>query len=164
MQHYKTMLTCIAATLILSCSKKDDDKKTTPTPVTPTTDKLIGSWKTIAAVADRPVYHWNTLELVTDLWDREEDCRRDDLLTFKADNSYVADEGATKCTASAPQIKDEGTWKQSGNILTVVEDGIDYDFTIEKLDDSSLVMTARRFYIINGDTTFFYATTTMIRQ
>lgn len=161
MQHIKTLMACMAASLLLSCSKKDEDKTT---PVTPSTDKLVGSWKTISDIADRPVYHWNTSELVTDIWDRERDCRKDDLLIFKADGTYVEDEGASKCDTADEQILYGGSWKKSGSKLTVTEDGTDYAYTIDKQDDSTLVMTGQRYYIINGDTTFYYATTTYSRQ
>jgi hypothetical protein len=161
MQHVKTMLACMAATLLFSCSKKDEDKTT---PVTPSTDKLVGSWKTIADVADRPVHHWSSTEFTTDLWTLEKDCRKDDLLIFKADGTYATDEGATKCNATDEQTSEASPWKKSGSTLTITEDGIDYNVTINKLDDSSLVITGQRWYIINGDTTFYNATTTYSRQ
>ncbi|MES2479425.1 MAG: lipocalin family protein [Bacteroidota bacterium] len=154
------LVALLATSLVLSCSKKDNLK---PTP-SPSTDLIVGKWMTIATVADRPVYHWNTTELVTNLWDREKDCIKDDLIVFKPDNTFYGDEGASKCDASAPQIQDGGTWKKSGTSLILIEDGVEYTYTINQLDDTSLVVTGRRFYIINNDTTFFMATVTYKKQ
>jgi hypothetical protein len=161
MQHIKTLMACMAATLLFSCSKKDEEKTI---PVIPLTDKLVGSWKTISAVADRPVHHWSSTEFTTDLWTLEEDCRKDDLLVFKADGTYFEDEGPTKCKITDEQVTGSSPWKKSGGTLTIIEDGIDYTYTIDKLEGSTLVMTGQRWYIINGDTTFYNATITYSRQ
>lgn len=160
MKHTKMLVALLATSLVLSCSKKDDPK---PTP-SPSTDLIVGKWLTIATVADRPVYHWNTTELVTNLRDREKDCNKDDLFVFKSDNTFYSDEGVSKCDASAPQIQEGGTWVKSGANLTFSEDGVEYTCTIDHLDDTSLVVTERRFYIINNDTTFFMATVTYKKQ
>jgi hypothetical protein len=159
-RYTKTILAFIASTLLFSCSKKEEEIKTP----SPSTEIIVGKWITVATVADRPVYHWNTLELVTDLWDREEDCRKDDLFIIQSDHTFYGDEGASKCDTTHPQIQGTGTWKKSDTNLTLFEDGVEYTYTINHLDDTSLVVTGRRFYIINNDTTFFMATITYKRK
>lgn len=37
-------------------------------------------------------------------------CAQDDILVFKADNSYERGEGPTKCRDKDPQIYEKGTW------------------------------------------------------
>lgn len=160
MKYTKMLLALIASTMLFSCTKKEDEIK----PPTPSTDLIVGKWMTVATIADRPVYHWNTTELVTNLWDREKDCRKDDLFVFKSDNTFYGDEGASKCDAAHPQIQEGGTWVKSGTNLSFKEDGVEYTYAIDHLDDTSLVVTGRRFYIINNDTTFFMATVTYKKQ
>lgn len=163
MQHAKTLLACMAATLLFSCTKKDEESKT-PDPK-PVTSKAVGSWKTIAKVADRPVYHWNTIEYVTDLWDREEECVKDNLLILKADGTGLGDEGATKCKESDAQSTPAGTWKESDGKLTYVDsDGETDSYTIDRLDDSIMVLTGQTWYAISEVRYYYNATTTYRRQ
>lgn len=163
MRHKTTLLAFIAASLLLSCSKKEEDKKT-PDPVG-STSKAVGSWKIIAKVADRPVYHWNTIEYVTDLWDREEACVKDNLRILSADGTGREDEGATKCKDSDPQTTLAGTWKESDGKLTYIDsDGETDSYTIDRLDDSLMVLTVETWYAISEVKYYYNATTTYRRQ
>lgn len=163
MRHTKTLLACMAASLLLSCSKKDDKKPATPKP---SASKVVGSWKVISKIADRPVYHWNTIEYVTDIWDREEECIKDNLFVFSADGKLSGDEGATKCAPANPQNTGAGTWKEESGKLLLSDDAVtDTDsYSIDRLDDSTMVLTGEMWYGINGEKHYYNATTTYRRQ
>ncbi len=55
----------------------------------------------------------------TDSFSSIEACEKDNIFTFKSDNSYLVDEGATKCKSTDPQTNDEGTYTVSADEKTV---------------------------------------------
>ncbi|HRI59628.1 MAG TPA: lipocalin family protein, partial [Saprospiraceae bacterium] len=66
-------------------------------------------------------------------------CDKDNFVEFKADGSFVSDEGATKCNAADPQ-QETGTWAFAQNETHLVVAGADYDFDAEivELTDSKI--------------------------
>ncbi|MDX5346857.1 MAG: lipocalin family protein, partial [Hymenobacteraceae bacterium] len=87
----------------------DDDKKVVPDK---TRSELLtaGSWK-ITAETINPAYDYDgdgTTE--TDLHALKDPCNQDDIIVFKADNTFSIEEGATKCDPTDDQIILSGTW------------------------------------------------------
>lgn len=68
-------------------------------------------------------------------------CSKDDQYVFRANNTYEFNEGATKCAPTDPQIFDTGAWAFLDN-ETKLRIGSE-DFNIEKLDNTSLVLTVQ---------------------
>jgi hypothetical protein len=50
-----------------------------------------------------------------DLFTTMQNCTKDNLYTFKTDQTMLLDEGATKCNASDPQQKNVGNWQLTNN-------------------------------------------------
>lgn len=92
-----------------------------------------GTWKLIALQA-------TFLGMTTDSYAEMEECEKDNLFTFKTDNTLDLDEGPTKCKPDDPQIRNEGPWTLFENDTKINLDNIDYNI---------LELTESRFKI-NG--------------
>lgn len=71
-------------------------------------------------------------------------CEKDDLTIYRTNGTYENNEGATKCSTSAPQIQSAGTWKfinnetqisSLGNGFSIINTFIE---NIELLDENTL--------------------------
>ncbi len=70
-------------------------------------------------------------------------CEKDNLTTFRSDNSYFVDEGATKCDPKDPQTSEEGTYTVSADekIVTLKTKGVisfSVDLNVLSYDDEQL--------------------------
>lgn len=118
------MLMVAALAFATSC-KKDEDSSNSPAK---SKTELItsGSWRVSSLVLGG-----------TDIWPSQDACDKDDLSIFKADGTYIDDEGPTKCDSSDPQ-QSTSTWKFMNN-ETMLE--IDGDVgTIKELSASKMVL------------------------
>ncbi|MGV3598032.1 MAG: hypothetical protein ACO1PI_09195 [Bacteroidota bacterium] len=101
----KLMLVAVAALALTATScKKDVEESVKPTPTpTPTATKTqlltAKSWKRTSMVS-------RNIELFTFM----PDCEKDNVMSFKSNLTYISDEGASKCTPTAPQTEN-GSWK-----------------------------------------------------
>jgi hypothetical protein len=96
---------------INSCKKDSTDETTTP----PTKTELLtaSSWKITAQTISPAIDTLGSLK--TDLYAITEACSQDDLYNFNASGTYSFEEGATKCSPTADQIWDSGTWAFNGD-------------------------------------------------
>ena len=92
---------------ILSSCKKSETAA--PTPLTKTQLISAKSWKLTAVTVKK-----NNDAPVDEFLDYDA-CEKDDLYTYRANNTYEANEGATKCNPSANQIRATGTWAFTTN-------------------------------------------------
>ncbi len=92
-----------------------------------------GSWKLIALEA-------SLFGMTTDSYAEMEECEKDNLFTFKSDNTLEIDEGPTKCDPDDPQIRKVGPWTLFDNDNKINMDSIDFNI---------LELTETRFKI-NG--------------
>jgi hypothetical protein len=123
------VLLMLTATLLFSCKKKkDEDAKL----------KLLTerTWH---------ITQYQYRELPTDPWDVEdvtEVCELDDVFTFLADGTYTLTEGQTKCDPFDPDLIDSGTWsfQNDQSVLRITSLGETFDFTIEQLDENTLMI------------------------
>lgn len=92
-----------------------------------------GSWKLIALQTD-------FFGVPADAYADMEDCEKDNLFTFKTDNTIDLDEGPTKCDPNDPQTRNEGPWTLFDNDTKINMDSIDFEI---------LELTKSRFKI-NG--------------
>ncbi|MCU0324816.1 MAG: lipocalin family protein [Spirosomaceae bacterium] len=70
-------------------------------------------------------------------------CYQDDIHIFDAAGKYTADEGATKCDPSDPQIYSQGTWKWDVNetVIVITEDGAIRKWKVNELTETTLKVT-----------------------
>ncbi|MHA4845097.1 lipocalin family protein [Flavitalea antarctica] len=127
-----------ASICLTACDKNDDNDEKAKT----NTDKLtLAAWKYDKASLD--VNKDGTGDVPVP--DSEiEACERDNLITFKADNTGTVDEGPTKCASSDPQSTGFlWTFKTNETVInfpTAILAGVDGDVTIVSLTETSLVL------------------------
>lgn len=121
-----------------SCKKdKEDD------PVTKTDLLTSGSWKFTAFTVDPPYPIFddqgNIIGTSDDVLGNMDDCSVDDVHSFKADNTFIFDEGASKCDSDDPQSI-SGTWsfKTNETVLSITQDGYTQDNVILELTERVL--------------------------
>jgi hypothetical protein len=116
----KTTLLGIAliATLAFftSCSK---DSTTTTTESN--TQKLVGkNWFMSAAILN-PGISDGMGGTITDFYALMDDCEKDNFMNFKADGTYISDEGILICDTTSAQTT-PGTWKFTNNETNLLID------------------------------------------
>jgi len=97
----------IPIVFLASCNKEDDTPP--PTPTETISDK---NWVLTAWTADPPYQSNGTF--ISDVYNyfsqQGLQCILDDVYYFRADGTYVLEEGATKCDPTNPTIFESGTW------------------------------------------------------
>jgi hypothetical protein len=78
-------------------------------------------------------------------------CTQDDKYSFKIDNTYELNEGATKCNSSSPQVIMTGTWQFTQNETKIKIDAV--ESSIDKLDNNTLIISGS--YYTNPDTNYY---------
>ena len=117
------------ALFFVACDKDDNGANNT--------DNLTGSqWKITSSVAK---FTFNGVEQTVDVYAQLPACQKDNLVEFKTDGTFIADEGATKCSPNDPQ-EETGTWvfAQDETHIVVVSDDLNFDAEILELTDSRL--------------------------
>jgi hypothetical protein len=104
---------CMFLGLLMAC---DPDKGKEENQVNPL---IVGKWKLIASTVSPP------LEGDTDLFATLDDCEKDDILEFKANNTYELTEGLVKC--GEDQILESGGFVLSADLKKFTIDGEDYE-------------------------------------
>lgn len=123
-------------------------KKTEETPVIQPTQKDLltrSQWREVGHTMDH--FGTNRKKFTGgNVYDSRPACRRDHFLSFHADYTFVVDEGATRCTSTAPQqIID--TWSLPGTSGTSLAAPLPYVFapgtlyTILELSETTLTVS-----------------------
>ncbi|HTE26403.1 lipocalin-like domain-containing protein [Flavitalea sp.] len=134
----QSILMLLIGSMCLTACDKDDDKDKEKT----NTEKItLAAWKYDKASLD--VNKDGTGDIPVP--DSElEACERDNLITFKADNTGTIDEGPAKCDPSDPQsIGFTWTFKNNETVInfpTAIVAGVDGDVTIVSLSETSMVL------------------------
>lgn len=140
----------ICTSLLFSCKK--DEETTTPAPTNK--DKLVGKNWTLSAYSIEPAIDIDgngTQE--NNLMPFLQACNLDDFYDLNSDNTYTAEEGASKCDPNDPQVFETGTWAFSSDGTLVIfspNGGASYEQSIESLSTS--VWEATRTVVQNGVT------------
>ena len=134
---YTTLMACMAAMTILSCSKKEEEKEM---PKTTETSSIIGKWKCISAKGDKPIGDDTDRKPIYDIYEENvlPDCRKDDLTVFLEQKIFDLEEGATKCNSTDDQLIRSGIWSVKSDTLHIVILGKATDSKIIQLDKSTL--------------------------
>lgn len=142
----KRLLTMMGAyaLLLTACSKDNTTQpNNTPSPVPSKSNKelLTGTWLMLSVTTNDP-----------DNPNPMPDCSKDDLLTFKADGTCLADAGSTLCDSTQPQTQ-SGTWNIDAypKLTWNVTGELASENTITQLDDNTLKME-RKFPQVNNYT------------
>lgn len=103
---------CLFALAISTSCKKDDNNPGSSSGNKSST-LSSGKWKIISSTASYTVagQQFNNIDIFTPL----PGCQKDDLFLFNGDGTCTKDEGASKCSSSAPQTSDAGTWQLLNN-------------------------------------------------
>lgn len=130
------LLALLAATSLTACKKDDED----PKPVSKAEQLVNKRWRISAYTMSTTV---NGRLQTEDLLPKLPSYNRDDFTTYKADKSFVDDEGPTKEDRSDPQTT-AGTWdlnfEQNKLYLTYSNDGT---FGVELLELTNARMVWR---------------------
>jgi hypothetical protein len=144
MKKIPTLFTVGWLAFIGACNKKE------PAPATPTrTQLLVGKkWQLTSDVLSYTGYP------NSNLYAQMRPCSQDDYRQFNLPNTYVHDEGATKCSTLASQTT-LGIWAFSANDskLTITDQNYSDTYTITDLTESSLTMTMPVPQSLGGDAT-----------
>jgi len=129
-------LILVTGSLCLNSCKKDDDKAKT------NTEKItLAAWKYDKAEVDINKDGTGDFPVPES---EIEPCEKDNLITFKANNTGTVDEGPTKCDASDPQsMPFIWTFKTDETVInfpTAIVTGVDGDVTIVSLTEASMVL------------------------
>jgi len=94
--------------------------------------------------------------IITDITSFQASCVRDNIISFKSDHTVSRDEGATKCEASDPQVKADGTWDLSfdGKYIYLINTSLSQgqgtiQAKVNKLDASELNATLPNLLVNN---------------
>lgn len=125
----------ISSISFAACNKNDDKEKSN-------TEKIsLSAWKYDKAQIDINKDGTGDLPVPED---EIEACEKDNLITFKADNTGIIDEGGSKCDPSDPQsMPFLWTFKNNETIInfpTAIVTGVDGDVTLVSLSETSMVL------------------------
>ena len=97
--------------------EKDDDKDNDNVK-----NKIVGTWQLKSLTSD-PAIDWFGTP-VTNVFAQLPACVKDDLVIIQSNNTYLEDEGTSKCQPSAPQTV-VGTWalNPAQTVISVSRDG-----------------------------------------
>ncbi|MDI3322297.1 hypothetical protein [Pinibacter soli] len=102
----KAAMVILAVAVIAGCRKTNGNNSN----ATKTQMLTSGSWKITSDYVDPPIDTDRDGHPDYELINSMDACHRDDLFIFKADGTYIHDEGASKCDPLAPQIEEESNW------------------------------------------------------
>ena len=102
----KKLLPVLCFLLLLACDKDDDDA-----PCTTNAASIAGSYKIIATT-----YRETPTSDIEDIYLTYDECEKDDVITFKTDNTYNFLDKGVLCT---PQRNENGTWSYMGSSMTL---------------------------------------------
>ena len=107
-KHLFTTTALLLILVLLYSCKKDDNKPTIT---------IVGKWKQVSGTYS-PAYFGET-----DYFTSYNVCEKDDIIEFKANNTFEASEGATKCDASDPQIYQTGDYQVNTGLISITING-----------------------------------------
>lgn len=101
-----------------------------------TTTELLqnGAWKITALTATSGASS-------IDVYATMPSCSKDDLYTFKTDNTMIQGAGATKCATTDPDTQSLGTYAVNGSTVTLTNNGTVTTFNIVSISETGLNAT-----------------------
>lgn len=157
MYKFKFLAHCLLLGVFFTVLQSSSCKKDDPAPVPKTKKELLilASWKLV-----KGEFRTSTSLPWTDGTSSVPVCQRDNVTTYKTDGSYEIDEGATKCTPTAPQMFETGNWVFQNNETelktTRTGSATSIIWGIEQISETSLILTGSGDL---GGTTYFLRST-----
>jgi hypothetical protein len=133
-----------------SCKKEE--------PIDPTKtaeERLVGNWKLTELESD-------LLGPMLNAYPFLQPCFTDNILMFFPNNTFIMDEGETKCAAHHNQIYEQGDWILLEN-ATKIKYGI-YEVDILEFTDTKLKSTYQQFDSTQNKTNTFIQTFTRLEE
>ncbi len=133
---YHLSLLLVLTAPLAGCKKDKDD----PQPAKSRTELLTNkNWRLTAATIDPAIDLFGTGTATTNLFAQYPDCTKDDLSRFENGGVFKDDEGATKCSPTAPQTA-TGTWTFSADEskVTTTVSGSTTTLNISELSENAL--------------------------
>lgn len=158
----------VGASLLLAlagCSKKSDPTPAAPALSAKTLLLTAPKWR-ITAIVGATTFNGQTI--TTDGFANLQSCVKDNFSKYNSDLTLIYDEGATKCSNTAPQTK-PGTWSFNAaeDKLTVVDPSVPAGTTgntitadLLQLTSTSLQVRTTNTQTVSGYTVVSTATTT----
>lgn len=148
--QFAALLLALAGAIITfpSCDKDNDDN----TLKSKAELLMTGSWKR-TALTSTPAYDWyGDGNFATDILSVMKPCEKDNFDTYKPNNIFEVNEGATKCDALDPQTWTV-SWAFKDNETKLLFDGFD-EYILEEL--TSTTLRFRSTFVENGVTYTHY--------
>lgn len=102
MKSYYWLILLSAFLISVTSCKKNKDTVT-----------IVGKWKQVSG-------NYSPAFLgMTDYFSGSPSCEKDDLIEFKANNTYEVTEGTSKCDPTDPQVIDDGTYTVNASLTTL---------------------------------------------
>ncbi len=112
--------TLILSSLFIGCSKDDKEDVKQPTK----TELLTAHyWQATALTIDPPLSIGGIQ--ISDLYSQSENCVKDNLEKYNTNNTFISDEGPTKCDPTDPQTEN-GVWSFNSDETILTVDGESY--------------------------------------
>ena len=126
---------------------KDDDKDEDSVKA-----KIVGTWQLKSLTCDPAIDWFGTT--VTNVFAQLPACIKDDLVIIQNNNTYLEDEGTSKCQNSDPQTV-SGTWalNPAQTILSVSRDGDTESWSLSNLGKSEFTA---EYEIEDGGVTYTF--------
>lgn len=137
---------CLLA--VASCKKDDDNKSRTET-------LTSGKWQITGSKTTTTVNNTSTVDDDYASWDA---CEKDNFITFNTNNTYTADEGATKCNSNDPQT-DIGNWAFVNSEKSLLIDGT--SLNIDEFNNSTLRLSSSDTSTFSGATYIYKSELTL---
>lgn len=148
----------LAALVMVSCSKDDENDETSKTKKEYLT---AGNWKVTVMTISPGVNIFGTV--ITDMYAQMPACTKDDLIKFNNDGSIRDDEGATKCDPNDPQTTTDGTWVFSSDQNSITIDYPDDDPITMQISTLNATTFSGSYEVVedwgSGELTYTYTIT-----
>lgn len=114
----KLTLLALSGLLVFAGCKKDKDDATPNNPQQNNKELLVGkNWKLTGAKA----FLGDSIDVYnTDPYKAQVECAKDDIITFKNDNTYTLNDGGTACATAI--LPESGVWELSADQKTLTTD------------------------------------------
>ena len=166
MKYFSTLLLSLSLFFaVTGCGKKSDPTPAAPTLSANTVTLTAPKWR-ISAIVGTTTFAGQTV--TTDAYAGLPSCQKDNFLKYNSDLTAIADEGATKCSTSAPQSK-QGTWSFNATEtqITIIDPSVPAGTTGNTITADILQLTATSMRLkttntqtVSGYTIVSTATTT----
>lgn len=155
---YRPFLLLFVVACLPACRKADEKPAIQPTP----TELLTRSqWREVGHTFGSFITNRKSFT-GGNVYDQQPACRRDDFLRFNANQTFVFDEGASRCTSTDPQQKTDAWTLRNNNGYYELLTNLPYTnngfvgqptvYNIVELSETTLTVSSQRSNLQGGPT------------